>query len=105
MGKILYFRSSTDPLILDEEQREVRRKGSLSLSVELKIDISCDDVDDLARVDSLKKNHGFTGRGSRTALPDLTSSLNRMGIHHTTRNELSKLIGWSSRATKTLLCL
>ena len=27
MGKTLYFRSSTEPLILDEEQRENRRKG------------------------------------------------------------------------------
>lgn len=29
MDKILYFRSSPDPLILDEEQREIRRKGIL----------------------------------------------------------------------------
>jgi hypothetical protein len=28
MGKTLYFRSSSDPLILDEEQRELRRKGA-----------------------------------------------------------------------------
>ena len=27
MDKVLYFRSSSDPLILDEEQRETRRKG------------------------------------------------------------------------------
>lgn len=29
MDKVLYFRSSPDPLILDEEQREIRRKGIL----------------------------------------------------------------------------
>jgi len=27
MDKVLYFRSSSEPLILDEEQREARRKG------------------------------------------------------------------------------
>jgi len=31
MDKVLYFRSSSEPLILDEEQREARRKGWLVL--------------------------------------------------------------------------
>jgi hypothetical protein len=31
MDKVLYFRSTSDPLILDEEQRETRRKGIFSV--------------------------------------------------------------------------
>ncbi|CAF0851524.1 unnamed protein product [Adineta steineri] len=64
MDKVLYFRSSSDPLILDEEQREVRRK---------------------ARVESLKKSSGIMVVRGRT-LPELTSS-NRIS-HGGARSDL-----------------
>ncbi|CAF1589232.1 unnamed protein product [Adineta ricciae] len=57
MDKVLYFRSSMDPLILDEEQREARRK---------------------ARIEQLKKSSGIMVVRGRT-LPELTSSTHRTG--------------------------
>ncbi|CAF5177859.1 unnamed protein product, partial [Rotaria magnacalcarata] len=64
MDKVLYFRSSPDPLILDEEQRETRRK---------------------AQIESLKKSSGVMVVRGRT-LPGLTSS-NRFN-HSGNRSDL-----------------
>ncbi|CAF1273587.1 unnamed protein product [Adineta ricciae] len=65
MDKVLYFRSSMDPLILDEEQREARRK---------------------ARIEQLKKSSGIMVVRGRT-LPELTSSTHRTS-HNGNRSEL-----------------
>jgi hypothetical protein len=85
MDKVLYFRSSPDPLILDEEQREVRRKGIFRNETIPKTSYVI-----LARIESLKRGSGIMVVRSRT-LPELTSSSNRNG-HGVNRNDLGEKI-------------
>jgi hypothetical protein len=73
MDKVLYFRSSPDPLILDEEQRETRKKGISKKQVIILFVIIL-----LARIESLKKSSGIMVVRGRT-LPELTSSSHRTG--------------------------
>ena len=84
MDKVLYFRSSPQPLILDEEQREVRRKGN-SMSF---FPYRCNPSSSLARIESLKKGNGIMIVRSPT-LPGLTPVSNRSS-HGGNRSELSK---------------
>ena len=85
MDKILYFRSSADPLILDEGQRETRRKGILrsqNINQLIRLSFSIE-----ARIEALKKGAGIMIIRGQT-LPELTSS-NRMD-HGNCRNDLSR---------------
>ena len=86
MDKVLYFRSSSDPLILDEEQREARRKGIFSVVRNQ----SYSNEFILARFESLKKGSGIMVVRGRT-LPELTASSSSHRLTHgSSRNDLSK---------------
>lgn len=84
MDKVLYFRSSPEPLILDEEQREARRK---------------------ARIESLKKSSGIMVVRGRT-LPELTSGASRstQGGHRNDLIDSSNNNGNNSIANENVDC-
>ena len=86
MDKVLYFRSSSDPLILTEEQRGVRRKSRRVSS-----DISTTERSSLDsdRIDSLKKTSDILVVRGRT-LPDLASTASNRIKHANSRHELGK---------------
>lgn len=83
MGKTLYFRSSLEPLILDEEERETRRKGEGNrkncVRWSRKLFLA-------ARIESLKKSNAFLIVRGQT-LPQLMSNNNRNQTGRN-RNEL-----------------
>ena len=86
MGKVLYFRSSSEPLILDEEQREARRKGfSIQKNSIQSINLF---LFALARFESLKKSTGIMVVRGLT-LPELAGGSSRSG-HSNSRSGLSK---------------
>ena len=85
MDKVLYFRSSSDPLILTEEQRDVRRK-SRRISSHITTQSSSPYSD---RIESLKKTSDILVVRGQT-LPDLTSSAFNRIKHANSRHELGK---------------
>ncbi len=100
MDKVLYFRSSPDPLILDEEQREARRKGIFRHGI-LRINLSLSLCVFVARIESLKKGSGVMVVRGRT-LPELTP--NRSGGHWSGRSELSTVLIKVSKQFSLFLC-
>ena len=86
MDKTLYYRSSSEPLILDEEQREIRRKGFAFSPMIFEEELSLSPV---ARIESLKSGNAFLVVRGRT-LPQFLASSTR--IHSNgNRSELSKI--------------